>query len=159
MVNQLDWHSTINFWLTLTQGQGSNFKVKQEIRYSWVHISKPVWPTDLILGTKTQPNKAQLMTQVPMTLTFGLVKVKCQKNCQNLKKNGPYLECYFTYRLHTWYQEIRCSWVHISKPIWPTEFILGTKLQPNKVHSMTLVPMTLTQGQGQRPRSNFPQNG
>ena len=42
---------------------------------------------------------------------------------------------------------------HISEAISPTDFILGTKVQPNKAHSMTLVPMTLTsvkvKGQGQ----------
>ena len=48
---------------------------------------------------------------------------------------------------------------HISKAISSTDFILGTKVQPNKAHSMTQVPMTLTEGQGQRSRSNFPQNG
>ena len=53
--------------MTLTQGQRSNFKVKQEIDYTLVHISKPIGPTDFILGTKIQPNTAHLMTQVPMT--------------------------------------------------------------------------------------------
>ena len=48
---------------------------------------------------------------------------------------------------------------HISDAISPTDFILGTKVQPIKAHSMTQVPMILTQGQGQRSRSNFPQNG
>ena len=50
---------------------------------------------------------------------------------------------------------------HISDAISPTDFILGTKVHPNKAHSMTQVPMTLTegQGQGQRSRSNFPKNG
>ena len=48
---------------------------------------------------------------------------------------------------------------HISDAISPTDFILGTKVQPNRVHSMTQVPMTLTQGQGQRSRSIFPLNG
>ena len=44
---------------------------------------------------------------------------------------------------------------HISDAISPTDFILGTKVQPNKANSMTLVPMTLTQGQGHRLRSIF----
>ena len=48
---------------------------------------------------------------------------------------------------------------HISEAISPTNFILGTKAQPNKAHLMTLVPMTLTLGQGQRSRSFFSQNG
>ena len=48
---------------------------------------------------------------------------------------------------------------HISEAISPTDFILGTKVQPNKTHSMIQMPMTLTQGQGKRSRSNFPKNG
>ena len=36
---------------------------------------------------------------------------------------------------------------------------LNTKVLPIKAHSMTQVPMTLTEGQGQRSRSNFPKNG
>ena len=47
----------------------------------------------------------------------------------------------------------------IFEAISPTDFILCTKVQPNKAHIMTLVPMTLTQGQVQRSRSNFPQSG
>ena len=95
-----------------------------------------------------------------------------------------YLKYYFTCRLHTWYQgttqngafnepsadgrrsrsQIKVKfpqkWVknqrtgHISEAI-----SLGTKVHPNKVHSMTQVPMTLTFGQGQRSRSNYPKNG
>ena len=42
--------------------------------------------------------------------------------------------------------------VHISDAISPTDFILGTKVQPNKTHSMTQVLMTLTQGQVHRSR-------
>ena len=34
--------------------------------------------------------------------------------------------------------------VHISKAISPTDFILGTKVQPINAHPMTQVPMTLT---------------
>ena len=48
---------------------------------------------------------------------------------------------------------------HISDAISATDFILGTKVQPNKAHSITLVPMNLTQGEDQRSRSNFPKNG
>ena len=47
---------------------------------------------------------------------------------------------------------------HISEAISLTDFIFGTKVQPNKAHSMTQVPMTLTQGQDQRSRSNFLKN-
>ena len=46
-----------------------------------------------------------------------------------------------------------------NETISPTDFILGTKVQPNKAHSMTQVSMTLTWGQGQRSRSIFSQNG
>ena len=46
----------------------------------------------------------------------------------------------------------------ILEAISPTHFILGTKVQPSKAHSMTQVSMTLTLSQGQRSRSNFPQN-
>ena len=38
---------------------------------------------------------------------------------------------------------------HISDAISPTDFILGTKVQPNKAHSMTQVLKTLTEGKGQ----------
>ena len=38
---------------------------------------------------------------------------------------------------------------HISEAISPIHFILGTKVQPNKVHSMTQMPMALILGQGQ----------
>ena len=37
---------------------------------------------------------------------------------------------------------------HISGAISLTDFILGTKVQPTKTHSMTQAPMTLTFGQG-----------
>ena len=43
--------------------------------------------------------------------------------------------------------------------ISPTDFILGTKVQPNKAHSMTQVLMALTEGQGHRSWSNFQKNG
>ena len=38
---------------------------------------------------------------------------------------------------------------HISGAISPTDFIFSTKVHPYKAHSMTLVPINLTQGQGQ----------
>ena len=47
----------------------------------------------------------------------------------------------------------------MSQTITLTDIILGTKVQPNKAHSMTQVSITLTLGQGQRSRSNFSQNG
>ena len=38
---------------------------------------------------------------------------------------------------------------HISEALAPTDFILGTKIQPIKAHSMAQVPMTLTKDEGQ----------
>ena len=77
------------------------------------------------------------MTQVPMTLTKGQGH-RSRSNVQKMAK---------IYKMG-----------HISDAISPTDFILGTKVQPIKTHSMTQVPMTLTFGQGQRSRSNFPKN-
>ena len=68
------------------------------------------------------------MIQVPMTLTKG----QGHKSRSNVKKMAKI-----------------CKMGHISEAISPTDFILGTKVQPNKAHSMTQVPMTLTFGQGQ----------
>ena len=109
--------------MTLTQGQRSNLKVKQEVNETWVHISKPVWPRDFKLGTKIQPNKAHSMIQVPMTLTKGQGH-RSRSNVQKLAK---------IYKTG-----------HISEASSPTDFILDAKVQPNKAHSMTQVPMTLT---------------
>ena len=71
MVKQLKGILLIYFLLTLTQGQRSNFKVKQEIERICIHISNPIWPTNVILGTKIQTNKAHLMTQVPKVKVTG----------------------------------------------------------------------------------------
>ena len=78
------------------------------------------------------------MTQVSVTLTEGQGH-QSRSNVQKLAQNDTI--------------------GHISDAISPRDFILGTKVQPNKAHSMTQVPMTLTFGQGQRSRSNFPKNG
>ena len=94
------------------------------------HISEAILPTDFILGTKVQSNKAQSMTQVTMTLTFGWSRSKV-----NVKFS------------HKWVINQRTG--PISEAISPTDFILGTKVQPNKAHSMTQVIMTLIEGQGQ----------
>ena len=56
------------------------------------------------------------MTQVPMTLTFGQ-EHRSRSNVQKLAK---------IYKMG-----------HISDAITPTDFILGTKVQHNKAHSMT----------------------
>ena len=92
--------------MTLTEkGQGQIFQ-------KWVknqrtgHISEAILPTDFILGTNVQLNKSHSMTQVPMTLT----EDQGQRSRSNFPKNGkklnnwPYLGCYFTYSLHTWYK-------------------------------------------------------
>ena len=80
------------------------------------------------------------MTHVPMTLT--LTKGSRSK----VKIKFP----------QKWVKKQRIG--HISEAISPTDFILGTKVQPNKLHPMTQVSMTLTLGQGQRSRSKFSQN-
>ena len=57
--------------------------------------------------------------------------------------------------------------MNISNAISSTDFILGTKVQPNKAQSLTQVSMILTLGQGQGHRSRsrsqvkvkFPPNG
>ena len=76
------------------------------------NISDAISPTDFILSTKVQPNKAHLMTHVPMTLTQGQGQIfsKMGKN----QRTGPILE-----------------------DISPTDFILGTKVKPMKAHSET----------------------
>ena len=73
------------------------------------------------------------MTQVPMTMT----KRQSHRSRLNVQKLAKINKM-----------------GHISDAISPTDFILGTKVQPNKAHSMTLVPMTLTFGQTQI----YPQN-
>ena len=60
------------------------------------------------------------MTQVPMTLTTGQSH-RSRSNVEKLAK---------IYKIG-----------HISDAISPTDFILGTKVQPNKLHSMTQVPI------------------
>ena len=75
------------------------------------------------------------MTQVPITLTKG----QGHRSRSNVKKLAK------IYKMG-----------HISDAISPTDFILGTKVQPTKAHLMTLVPMTLAKGQFQGSRSNFP---
>ena len=126
--------------MTLTQGQGqrsrSNLPPKCVKKQRTGHISEAISPTHFILGTKIQPNKGHLMTQVPMNLTFGQGH-RSRSNVQKLAK---------IYKMG-----------HILDAFSLTDFILGTKVQPNNGHSMTLVPMTLTEGQ--RLRSNFPPNG
>ena len=71
------------------------------------------------------------MTHVPMTLTQGQSQIFPKMG----KKTQRTLEA-----------------------ISPTDFLLGTKVQPNKAHSMTQMPMPLIFGQDKRSRSNFPKN-
>ena len=64
------------------------------------------------------------MTQV-MILTFGQSQIFLKMGKKNLRT------------------------CHILDAILPTDFILGTKVQPNKEHSMTQVQMVKVTGQGQ----------
>ena len=101
----------------------SRSKVKVKFSPKWVkkqkfgYVSEAILPTNFILGTKVQPNKAHSMTQVLMTLTQG---------------QGQMSRSIFFKR---WVKNQRTG--HISEAISPTDFILGTKVQPNKAHSMT----------------------
>ena len=87
--------------MTLTKGQGhrsrSNVQKLAKI-YKMGHNSDAISPTDFILGTKVQPNKAHSMTQVPMILTKGQGQIfpKMRKK----PKNWSYLGGYFIYRLN-----------------------------------------------------------
>ena len=73
--------------------------VKVKFSQKWVknlttgHISDAISPTDFILGTNVQHNKAHSMTQVLMTLTKGQgqrsrSKVKVKGQGQNFPKIG-----------------------------------------------------------------------
>ena len=93
-----------------------NPRSKVEVKFSqkWVKnqrtgpISEAISPTDFILNTKIQPNKAHLMTQVPMTLTIGQGHM-LRSNVQKMAK---------LYKMG-----------HISDAIASTDFILGTKVR------------------------------
>ena len=91
--------------MTLTKGQvhrsRSNVQKLAKI-YKIGHILDAISPTDFILGIKVQPNKAHSMTQVPIGQGHRS-RSNFPKNGKKLK-NWPYLGCYFTYRLHIWYQ-------------------------------------------------------
>ena len=121
------------------KSQGQNFPKMGKSPNNLPYL-KCYFPTDFTLGTKVRPNKAHSMTHVPITLTFS----QGQRSRSKFPKMGNVLN----------------NWLYLA--IWlfhPTDFILVTKVQPNKAHTMTQVPMTLTFGQGQRSRSKFPQNG
>ena len=80
------------------------FHLQTSYLVQWVKIhrtgykSEAILPTDFILGTK--------IIHVPMTLNNG----QGQRSRSNFPKmarksnHWPYLGCYLTYRLHTWYQ-------------------------------------------------------
>ena len=100
--------------LTLSQGHWGHLKSQIKVKFPKKGIktliigciSEAILPTDFILGTKVQPKKAHSMTQVPMTLTLGQGH-RSRSNFSKMgkkPKNWRYLGCYFTYRLHTWYQ-------------------------------------------------------
>ena len=89
--------------LTKGQGHSSRSNVQKLAKmYKMGHISDAISPSDFILGTKVQPNKAHSMTQVQMTLTKGQSQIFPKMHKKT--KNWSYLRGYFTYRLHTWYQ-------------------------------------------------------
>ena len=79
--------------MTLTKGQGHRSRSNVQKFAKIYKMGHAISPTDFILGTKVQHNKAHSMTQVPMTL----IKVKGQG--QNFSKMGlllnnwPYLGC------------------------------------------------------------------
>ena len=103
------------------------------------HISDAISPTYFILGTKVQPHRGAFIDLSADDLdprSRSNVKVKFSAKWVKNQRTG-----------------------HISEAISPTDFIPGTKVQANKAYSMIQVPMTLTLGQGQKSRSNFPQNG
>ena len=93
------WFFFFFFFAQISLEKPSKYKLDQPVN----RISKPICPkidqnikkmgkildailpTDFILGTKIQPNKAQLMTQVPMTLTFGQGN-RSSTNVQKLTK-------------------------------------------------------------------------
>ena len=52
--------------MIFTFGQGQTFP-KMVKKQRTGHISEAILPTDFIIGTKVQPNKAHSMTQLPMT--------------------------------------------------------------------------------------------
>ena len=70
--------------ITLTKGQGQNFR-KMGKNQRTGHILEAISPTNFILGTKVQPNKAHSMTQVPMTLIKGQCKKKKPQTISELK--------------------------------------------------------------------------
>ena len=75
------------------------------------NVSDAISPTDFILGTKVQPNKAHF--NYP-SAEMVKVKVNFPPKCLKIQRTGP-----------------------ISEAISPTDFVLGTKVQPNNVHSTT----------------------
>ena len=102
------------------KGQGQIFQ-KMGKNQRTGHISEAISPTDFILGTKVQPNKAHSMTQVPMTkvqpnkahsmtqesMTLsqgqpGQGQAEIFPKMGKKTKNWSYLGGYFSYRLHTW---------------------------------------------------------
>ena len=59
----------IQVLMTLTKGHRSRSNIQKSAKiYKMDNISNAISPTDFILGTKVQPNKAHSMTHVPMTL-------------------------------------------------------------------------------------------
>ena len=106
--------------MTLTKDQVHRLRSnvqKLDKFYKMGHISYAISTTAFILGTKVQHNKAHSLIHVLMTLTPRSkvkVKVNFSPKWVKIQRTGP-----------------------ISEAILPTDFILGTKVQPTKAHSMT----------------------
>ena len=102
-IRRIQWPKCRWPWPSVkVKGQGQIFP-KMHKKQRTGHILEATSPTNFILGTKVQPNKTQSMTQVPMILTQGQGQIFSKMHKKT--KNWSYLGGYFTYRLHTWYQD------------------------------------------------------
>ena len=91
-------------------------------RNNWPYFES-ISPTDFILGTMVQHNKAYSMTQVLMT-------------------NWPYLGCYFTHRLHHIYYH-RFLWLIWALPSCDVSSCNSYSLFPNKSISSASLRMQI----------------
>ena len=88
----------------------SRSKVKVKFSQKWVMIQRAgpileaISPTDFIFGTKVQPNNDPSTDDLDQR-SRSKVKVKFSQKMVKKPKTWSYLGGYFTYRLHTWYQD------------------------------------------------------
>ena len=84
-----------------------------------IHISNSIEPTNVILGTNVQLHKIHLLIRMKVTL----------KDDEG----------------HKWRSKVTKKWTngYISQTITFTDIILGTKVQYNKRHLMTLAYLTI----------------